>query len=92
MIGAYVMTFEELINSYRNRINKASNKKEEVAKILNEINHLTCKHEPITEEQKLRILEKLRETVINESVLVHAQDNNDHLELINSAIKALKGK
>lgn len=92
MIGAYVMTFDELINSYRKRINIASNKKEETAKILNEINHLTCNDEPITEEQKLRILEKLRETIITESFLVHAQDNNDHLELINSAIKALKGK
>lgn len=92
MIGADIMTFEELINSYRKRINNASDKKVETKRILEEINRLSCNDEPITPEQKLKILEKLRETIITESVLVHAQDNNEHLELINLAIKELKGK
>lgn len=85
------MTMDELINKYRSRIINAKDKNEETRKIIYEISHLFCNENPITEEQQIEILSRLRSEIITESVLLHSQDNNGHLELIDATIKMLKG-
>ena len=88
------MTFDDLVLQYRNRIVAAKNKKQELEKILREIDGLvyTKSGKTITQEDKRRILEELRKEAIYESVITHAQDNSEFLELLNTTIKALGGK
>lgn len=88
------MTLDELIREYQTRILKALNKKAETAKIIQEINKLTYTEtgKPISDWDKKKILIGLQQEILNESVLVHSQDNKEHLELINQAIKMLGGK
>lgn len=88
------MTFDDLVLQYRNRIAAAKNKKQELEKILREIDGLvyTKSGKAISQEDKRRILEELRKEAIYESVITHAQDNSEFLELLNTTIKALGGK
>lgn len=88
------MTLNELVKEYQKRILGSLNKKAETAKIIQEIDKLiyTETNKPITDEDKKKILSGLQNELLNESILVHSQDNKEHLELINQAIKMLGGK
>lgn len=88
------MTLQELIKQYQNRILVAKDKKTVTAEIIKEINKLTysSNNQPISDEDKKKILTGLQQELLNESFLVHAQDNKEHLELISQAIKMLGGK
>mgnify|MGYP005771553717 CR=1 FL=1 len=88
------MSFDELVQQYRNRIESTSNKKAELERILQEINHLTYSQtgEPISQETKREILEALRVEVVQESSIRFAQDNSEFLKLLDTTIKALGGK
>lgn len=88
------MTLNELIKEYQKRILGTLNKKAETAKIIQEINKLTYAetNKPITDDDKRKILSGLQHELLNESILIHSQDNKEHLELINQAIKMLGGK
>ena len=88
------MTFDELINKYHNRILVAKDKKAEVAAIIEEINGLVYSGNdyPISDEDKKRLLTSLQDELLKESFLIYSQDNKEHLELINQAIKMLEGK
>lgn len=88
------MSFSELVQQYRQRIDTASNKKQELEKILREIDRLTYSKtgKLITQEDKRQILEELRKEAIQESFAHFAQDNSEFLELLNTTIKALGGK
>lgn len=88
------MTLNELVKEYQKRILGSLNKKAETAKIIQEINKLTYTetNKPITDDDKRKILSGLQHELLNESILVHSQDNKEHLELINQANKMLGGK
>ena len=93
-LGGLNMTLNELVKEYQKRILGSLNKKAETAKIIQEIDKLiyTETNKPITDEDKRKILSGLQNELLNESILVHSQDNKEHLELINQAIKMLGGK
>lgn len=86
------MTFNELVKKYRNQINEAEDKSNTVKQIILEIRNLTCNGERISNQEQIDFLEALRQEIYNEEVLVHAQDNSEHLELLSQAIKALGGE
>ena len=88
------MTIKQLIEQYQKRILVANDKKSVTAEIIKEINNLTYTESnlPIIVEDKKRILTSLRQEVITESHEIFAQDNKEHLELIDQAIKMLGGK
>ena len=87
------MSIQELIDQYQKRIFTASDKKSVVAKIIKEINSLTYSNDlPISDEDKKKILNALREEGILEHAERYAQDNTEHLELIDQALKMLGGK
>lgn len=88
------MSFDELVQQYRTRIAAASSKKQELEKILREIDKLkySKSDEPISREDKRRILESLRTEVVQESLTHFAQDNSEFLDLLDASIKALDGK
>ena len=88
------MTINELIRDYKNRILIAKDKKAITRQILNEINNLTYSSDnsPISVADKKKILTGLHQELFTESVIVHSQDNSEHLELINQAINLLGGK
>lgn len=88
------MSFDELVQQFRIRIESTSNKKAELEKILQEIDRLTYSQtgEPISQEVKRQILEALRVEVVQESTVRFAQDNSEFLKLLDTTIKALGGK
>ena len=88
------MSFDELVQRYRTRIAAASNKRQELEKILREIDNLKYSKsgEPISREDKRRILESLRTELVQESLTHFAQDNSEFLDLLDASIKALGGK
>ncbi len=88
------MSFDELVQRYRTRIAAASNKKQELEKILREIDKLKYSKsgEPISREDKRLILESLRTKLVQESLTHFAQDNSEFLDLLDASIKALGGK
>lgn len=88
------MTIKQLIEQYQKRILIANDKKSVTAEIIKEINNLTYTESnlPISVEDKKKILTGLRQEVITESHEFFAQDNKEHLELIDQAIKMLGGK
>lgn len=88
------MTLDELVRKYRGQLDAASNKKVALEKIIQEINGLTYTKngQAISQETKRKILEELRQEVVNESLIHFAQDNSEFLELLNTTIKALGGK
>ena len=88
------MTIKELVVNYKNRIYASNDRKCETKKILREINELTysSNKQLIGTEDKKEILEALQQELLRESVVVHAQDNSEYLELINQAISLLGDK
>ena len=88
------MSFDELVQRYRTRIAASSNKKQELEKILREIDKLKYSKsgEPISREDKRLILESLRTKLVQESLTHFAQDNSEFLDLLDASIKALGGK
>lgn len=88
------MSLDELIRRYQKKIHEASDKKAETKKIIQEINTLTYTetNKPISDDDKKKILVKLQDELLYESVLFHSQDNKEHLELIAQAVKMLGGK
>ena len=88
------MSFDELVQRYRTRIAAASNKKQELEKILREIDKLKYSKsgEPISREDKRLILESLRTELVQELLTHFAQDNSEFLDLLDASIKALGGK
>ena len=88
------MTIKQLIEQYQKRILVANDKKSVTAEIIKVINNLTYTESnlPISVEDKKRILTSLRQEVITESHEIFAQDNKEHLALIDQAIKMLGGK
>lgn len=92
--GGLSMSFDELVQQYRTRIAAASSKKQELEKILREIDKLKYSKsgEPISREDKRRILESLRTELVQESLTHFAQDNSEFLDLLDASIKALDGK
>lgn len=93
-MGGMNMTFEELIEKYRKRINSSIDKKVETEKIIKEIDSLTysSNDKPISNADKRKLLTGLRKEILDETVLVYSQDNKDYLDLINQTIKMLEGK
>lgn len=88
------MSFDELVQRYRTRVAASSNKKQELEKILREIDKLKYSKsgEPISREDKRLILESLRTELVQESLTHFAQDNSEFLDLLDASIKALGGK
>ena len=88
------MSFDELVQKYKNRLTDASDKKLVLEIILREIDQLTYFETGalISREDKIHILESLRKEAIQESVIHFAQDNSEFLHLLDAAIKALGGK
>lgn len=88
------MSFDELVQRYRTRIAASSNKKQELEKILREIDKLKYSKsgEPISRKDKRLILESLRTELVQESLTHFAQDNSEFLDLLDASIKALGGK
>lgn len=88
------MSFEELVQQYKSRLNSASSKAKELEKIILELDHLTytTSGKSISVIDKRRILEALREEIVCESVTHFAQDNTEFLELLNTTIKGMGGK
>ncbi len=88
------MTLQELIVEYRGRILTSKDKRAATAEIIKEIDKLTysSNSQPISVEDKIKILDGLRKQIITESLEHFAQDNKEYLELINQALKALGGK
>ena len=87
LIGELYMTHEQLIKEYLKRINEAKDKKYVTSQIINEINGLTYTNTrlPISNEDKKKILNGLRIIIITESQGFFAQDNKEHLDLIEQA-------
>lgn len=88
------MTINEIIKKYHDKILMAKDKKTIVAEIIDEINGLVYSetNSPISDEDKKKILAGLQNELLNESILIHSQDNKEHLELISQAIQMLGGK
>lgn len=88
------MTLQELIAKYKGRILASKNKNATTAEIIKEIEKLTYSgtNLPISVQDKIKILDGLREQIFTESLEHFAQDNKEYLEMINQAIKALGGK
>lgn len=88
------MTINEIIKKYHDKILMAKDKKTIVAEIIDEINGLVYSetNSPISDEDKKKILAGLQNELLNESLLIHSQDNKEHLELISQAIQMLGGK
>ena len=88
------MTINEIIKKYHDKILMAKDKKTIVAEIIDEINGLVYSetNSPISDEDKKKILAGLQNELRNESLLIHSQDNKEHLELISQAIQMLGGK
>ena len=88
------MSFDELVQQYRNRIESTPNKKAELEKILQEIDRIIDSQtgDPISQEVKREILEALHYEVVLESTVRFAQDNLEFLKLLDTTIKALGGK
>ena len=88
------MTINEIIKKYHDKILMAKDKKTIVAEIVDEINGLVYSetNSPISDEDKKKILAGLQNELLNESLLIHSQDNKEHLELISQAIQMLGGK
>lgn len=87
------MTKEQLIKSYQQRINNATDKKSEVAKIIRDIQGLvyTESKKPISNSDKIEILEALQKNALLEHVEIFAQSNDDYTELLQQTIQMLKG-
>ena len=88
------MTLQELIIKYRGKILASKDKKATTVEIIKEIEKLTysANNQPISAQDKIKILDGLRKQILTESLEHFAQDNKEYLELINQAIKALGGK
>lgn len=87
------MTKEQLIKSYQQRINNATDKKSEVAKIIRDLQRLTYSETktPVSNAVKIEILEALQKNAILEHVETFAQSNNDYMELLQQTIQMLQG-
>ena len=86
------LSFEdELTTEFKRRIDNAKNKNAEIHSIIKElITYINQKRLSI--ETSIQILESLKEELLLETVIVHSCDNKEHLELIDRAIRILKGK
>ena len=88
------MNIEELIKKYHLELKTSKDKKTTTAAIIKRVDSLiyTESKKPITITDKKRILTGLKQESLLESKKFFAQDNKDHLELIDQAISSLGGK
>lgn len=86
------MTKQELKQRYYARINRSDNKKDELKKIIQEINTLTYEgsNRQIENSLKIEILDYLRIKELTESVSIYAQSDKEYLELLTATIDTLK--
>lgn len=84
----------DLVKNYRIRLSYAKDKKQELEKIIEEINNLeySANNTEISKQDKLKILESLQQSELIESKMIFAQSNKEYLELLQTTIKALGGK
>ncbi len=85
---------EEYIRIYKNRISSTLSKKNELSKIIQEINNLVYAEtqKPISNADKIDILKALQQQALIECQHHYAQSDKEYLELISATIAQLGGK
>lgn len=92
--GSEFVKRDEIILKYINEIFAAVDKEETAKKIIEEVSGLTyvATNKPISNTDKVYILERLKIEIVNESYKIFSQSDSEHLKLYDMAIKQIKGE